>query len=330
MPEPEVQWFQLRSYSGPWIRGVTPIPAPSGERASFHVDRAYWLTTKLESGAKFGAIVAYDGTCITAGPDQHIAVYPAELASEDYNAADDQGGFWKLLRRLETVQGSSEFEAATEAVLGRLRSRGWYLAQDGTVRHLEDGSVSVRGKAIQARAGDLVHGSLIRDEVTPPSGGAVPKSGPPWDRARAWAIDLHRLFVHPDGHKAQIEFGKEHLVERTRRRAPRPYAGREITALRVGPDWTEAMDLACCVYQAHSVNAPAIANKILSECGDPGRAGFARDLLLKLGTSSYGKWDDDLPSGRYQRTRSAALDSGLWARSLFDGPTAIMPRDLPG
>lgn len=326
MADPNVKWFQLKSYSGPWVSGTVPIPPPTGDRAAYHVDRSYWLTAKVESGAKFGAVVMYDGTAATCGPDQHIAVYPKELSDEDYNAADDQGGLWKLLRRLETVQGGAEFEAVTEALFAKLRARGWYLSQDGVVRYAQDGEADVRGRKIVVKAGDLVHGANLRDELTP-AGGKVPTAGDQWEKSKAWALAFHRLFVHPDGHKAQIEFGKEHLVERSRRRQLAPYTSREITALRVGDGWSEDLDLAMCIYQSNSVNAPAIAVRALASVG---QAVPARALIRALGNNAYGRWDDDIPGGRYQRTRDAARASGLWSPSLFEGPSAVMPKDLPG
>ena len=106
---PKVSYRKRKNYSGPLIAGTEPYPAPSAERAGFHIDRAYWLTTRVETGGKFGAVMAYDGTGMTAGPDQHIAVYPKELANEDLNAADDQGSLWKLLRRLEVCDPGGGF-----------------------------------------------------------------------------------------------------------------------------------------------------------------------------------------------------------------------------
>jgi hypothetical protein len=53
-------------------------------------------------------------------------------------------------------------------------------------------------------------------------------------------------------------------------------------------------------------------------------------LIRALGTSSYGRWSDDIPNGRYQRTRDAARKSDHWDLDLFDGSNALMPKDLPG
>lgn len=348
---PDVQWKKFKEYSGPVVQGTEPIPPPVSK---FHVERAYWLTTKVETGATFGTVIAYDGTGMTAGPDQHIAVYPKELVAEDHHSLDDQGSLWKLLRRLEM---GGEAPSDYYHSLGRLwaffkSSMGAYVAQDGVLRYAEAGSYRFTedATAVEYRAGDPVFGHHIRSALTPTPGpdhglGRVPESGKEWEVAAQVALLFHELMVHPNGRQIQVEYGKEHLVRRTKLGEAKTegglwmtvrsagYDGREVSSLRVGADgWIEELDLALCMYQAHSVNAPAIANKALAQASSalPHGPDFARELIKELGTSSYGRWDDDLPTGRYQRTRTAALGSGLWARELFSGPTAIMPGDLPG
>jgi hypothetical protein len=346
-----VQWKQFKEYSGPMIQGTEPIPPPTSK---FHVERAYWLTTKVETGATFGTVIAYDGTGMTAGPDQHIAVFPKELIAEDHHSLDDQGSLWKLLRRMEMGgEATSDYYHA----LGQLwaffkSSMNAYVAQDGVLRYAEAGMYyfTQEATAVEYRAGDPVFGHHIRAALTPTPGsdrglGQVPKSGKEWDTAAQAALLFHELMVHPNGRQIQVEFGKEHLVRRTKLGEAKVssglwvsiraagYGDREVTSLRVGVGgWTEELDLALCMYQAHSVNAPAVANQALAQVSAalPLGPDFARELIRELGTSSYGRWDDDLPTGRYQRTRSAALGSGLWSRDLFEGARAIMPKDLPG
>jgi hypothetical protein len=322
-PGPKVLWRKFRNYSGPLIKGTEPYTIPD-DRRDFHVDRAFWLTAKVETGAKFGSVMAYDGTGMTAGLDQHIAVFPRELAHEDNNPKDDQGSLWKLLRRMESVGGSPSYQACLKKLWDALARQDWYVAQDGYLRHLG------RNALVRIKPGSLVHGQLIRDVLTP-LGGNVERHGGK-DRAADWAKLFHAVFSHPDGFRAQAEFGKEHLVERAKKRHIKwAYKEREITALQPLKNMPAEQDLAMCMYHCHSVNAPAIANKALK------RARYAdhgdvrpKKLIQLLGNSSFGRWDDDLKNGRYQRTRSAARASGLWPRSLFDGPNAIMPKDLPG
>lgn len=347
---------KFRSYSGPVIKGVgDPIPPPDEPRLLHHIDRAFWLTMMVESGGKPGAVMMADGTGCTIGLDQHIAVFPKELADEDFNAGDDQGTLWKLLRRLEAVRSSQSYHDTLEQLWGMFAEQGWYVAQDGTLRYTRAREVGMGLAIKQVEAGDLVFGRHIRNTLTPREG-KVPPSGQHWEQAKAWAKAFHALTSHPGGIAAQVEYGVEHLVKRSKRRRIKVpntigkgarknpfrwrgleelgYGGHEITSLQVGDDFPEEVDLAMCVYQSHSVNAPAIANKLLARAvaKHPGRNHdkFARVLISLLGNSSFGRWDDDIEHGRYQRTRSAARASGLWSRSLFDGANAIMPRDLPG
>lgn len=356
---PRVVYRERKAYSGPLIRGTVECPPPSGERAAFHVDRACWLTAKVETGAKFGAVMAYDGTGMTAGPDQHIAVYPKELSHEDLDAQDDQGSLWALLRRLEVCDPRAGYGERISALWDFLADElGAYLAQDAVLRYLHDGSTAVpvrRGdtttmRRVTFRAGDPVFGHAIRSALSPgPTPGRVPKRGAQWEQAKAAATMFHEVTAHPNAHRAQLDFGQEHLVVRTRNRRARTrkgspwkqvhaigYGGRELTSLKLDhhrdhrDGWDEALDLALCVYQCHSVNAPYVANTALAKAAAGPKRRFAENLIRLLGNNTYKRWDDDIESGRYDRTRKGALASKLWSRSLFIGTRAIMPKDLPG
>lgn len=365
------QHRKFRSYSGPRILGDKIDLKPDHSRASHHADRAYWLTTQVESGGRVGSIVMYDGTAVTAGLDQHIAVYPKELANEDYNAKDDQGSLWKLLRRMELASATVQvrglgYESDLQRLWNALAGEGWYVSQDGCLRYHTDSTVMIAGKNQSVRAGDLVYGRHIRDIFTPDNG-KVPKKGRSsmehqamWATAERWAELFWAVFSDPDLIPAQVDFGIEHLVKRTKKRRIKirltrqgegkwtkrvslewlAYGGRDVSSRIVGEgDWIEELDLAMSVYQSHSVNAPAIANKVIARAWEGSITGaarrdaaraFAKKLIKLLGNSTYGRWDDDIKHGRYQRTRSAARASGLWSRSLFDGAKAIMPKDLRG
>ena len=333
----DVKWKSYRSFSGPVIVGTHIVGVPTGQQALQHVERAYWLTTAVETGGKVGSIMAADGTGMTAGLDQHIAVYPRELAhKEDGNAANDQGSLWQLMRRLETVNGDESYQEAVNCLWGMLKAMGWYISQDGHLRYLEADTVQLKGKKVSVKAGDFVFGYNIREAFTP-NEGKVPSKGAEWEQSKNWALAFHDVTAHDYGIKAQVAFGCEHLVERTGKRTEYKTAyGQEVTALTVGVDgWTEELDLSMSMCQAHSVNAPAIAKKLLAQalkkCNPRKNPNdFAKLLIRLLGTSSYGRWDDDIKYGRYQRTRSEARKSGLWPRSFFDGSNAIMPKDLPG
>lgn len=338
MSDPKVEWRHYGNYSGPLIRCNISIPIPIPPRAQYHVDRAYWLTTKVETNATFGTVQAYDGCGMTAGPDQHIGVYPSSLAHEDLNAANDQGTLWPLVRRMESVNASGGYAAAVQTFNQKLESINLYLGQDGVLRYKADGAPTSFGAKVVM--GAVAHGNYIRNKLTPING-AVPQSGPAWEQAKGWAIAFYNLFSHPDSFKAQVEFGKEDLVKRTKSMKVKSLGvsielgvyQQEITNTIVGAGGlTPEVDLAMAVYQAHSVNAPAIAISALNVCCAGSRpvlnAGFAVHLLKVLGLSTYGQWNVSDPNGRYQRTRDAAMKSGLWGQELFAGPTAVMPKQL--
>ena len=333
--DPNVKWVQFRSYAGPHIRLGTAIDHVPVD----HVSRAYWLTTKVETGAYFGRVMAYDGTCMTAGPDQHIAVYPRELANEDGRAENDLGSLWGLFADIRALRGSTpSLDAAIDDLVAEMVSDGFSLGQDGRPRYVAARKVSIKGRKISVAAGDLVHGNVLRDTYTP-MGGRVPARGPAWEKAKRWAILWHRLTANPSGFETQFGFGVRHLVERTkRRRLPGLGPVEEAVYGSAGiekANLPRALDLALCVYHAHSVNGPAPANRALADAlkrrpigRDP--EATARELIARLGNNTYGRWDDDIKNGRYARTRTHALKSGLWPRELFEGGDAIMPRDLPG
>jgi hypothetical protein len=268
---------------------------------------------------------------MTCGLDQHIAVYPRELADNDNNAKDDQGTLWKLLHRMEMLPLYGLRPGVVKVnplqnLWDALGDYGFYVAQDGILRF--------------TRTGEPVDGRTIREVLTP--GRGCPTTNDQKEVAERWIRLFHDLFNDPRYHRVQVEYGKEHLVKRTKRRkinlgktlayrTPHQLAyNQEITSLRAGVgDFSLVEDLALCVYQANSVNAPAVANKALKKAMAQGRR-WPWVLIYTLGNSKYGRWDDDLKNGRYQRTRAAARASGLWPRNFFDGKEAIMPKDLPG
>ena len=123
---PRVMYKEFKTYAGPAIYGK-PLGKPERDMRH-HVDRAVYLTEAVETGRRRGSIFAADGTGMTGGRGQHILVYPKELANEDFDAKDDQGGLGALLRRLEFEAPSKELEQLWEA----FRAEGWYLASDGS------------------------------------------------------------------------------------------------------------------------------------------------------------------------------------------------------
>lgn len=326
-----VRRVTFRSYAGPSIKGSEPweIEGPVD-----HWARVLWLTSKVESGGKFGAITMYDGTAMTAGLHQAIAVYPKELRHEDFAAKDDQGSLWKLLRMIEMVPNFPELEELWAA----FAEENWYVATDGKLRYLEDATVKVKSRNRRVTAGDMVYGFEIREAFTP-NQGKTPARGAKWEQSKRWAHLFHAVFSNPKSFKAQTKFGQEHFHRYCRNKRIKAsderksisewlYEGRHLNPSVS----TEELDLALAVLWSHSVNGPAIAWKLLRQTlsrhdpiEDP--SSFSRDILRRLGRSNYGRWNHTVKNGRWARTRLAAMRSGMWSAELFKAG-GIMPRSL--
>jgi hypothetical protein len=320
-----------KKYSGPVFVGSRKIAVPSLART---LERQHWLTAQVETNGTYGTVVMFDGTVITAGPDQFILVYPRELANEDFNARDDQGPLTRLLRRLEPTAGLAK---DIESLWSLFEAENWYVAQDGFIRYLEADKVRVGGRNVQVRQGDIVHGAVLRNTITPVQG-TVPRKGPEWAKACSFGEAVHRLFSNPAGVSIQDAYGQEKLAKRYARMCVPGSSGgldqylfnQSVTSATVF-DIGQEMDLAMAVWYSNSVNAPAIAMKRLKEClarCKDNQKTFPAALLRALGTTRYGRWNASEKNGRYQRTRRHAMRSGLWDRSLFVGRGAIMPASL--
>jgi hypothetical protein len=324
----------IGKYSGPVIYGtevVEPLTALQG-----HAGRAFWLTGQVETGNRLGSVMMADGTGFTIGIDQHIAVYPRELAAEDFNAEDDQGGAWALLAALEVAH------APVRMLWEAFEQRGWYVAPDGTLRWISGGKHKVKNRLLHHKGGDLVHGAVIRDAVTP-KGGRVVKVCQK-EQAREWAAMLHELTSAPSSRSVQVDFGIKHLCHRVRTRKLRLAEHRRRVTFQqavYGSDHDvsvvtvehlgEPLDLALCVFHSYTVNAPSVAFRLIQESirslgwssawleDDTARNNFALNLLTRIKAEKYGRWDK-----RWARTRKAAMAVGWWDGALFRRPTGIM------
>ena len=136
--------FGKSKFAGVRIRGKEPmqeIAVPS------HLHKAAWLTAGVESGFKYGTVISYDGTGITAGIHQAVAVYPRHL--------DDQGPLWKLTARvLSAVPRDVETDFRV------------FLGEYGIV-------LTPHGVAISVHGGRL-KGSALRERLTGDAGGVWP------------------------------------------------------------------------------------------------------------------------------------------------------------
>lgn len=322
----DIRWKQFKDFSGPVLSGTVPVAPPTSRKCA---ERAYWLTTKVETGGTYGTIVMFDGTAITAGPDQYILVYPKEMANEDFNAADDQGPLGPLLARVMSVSPRGP------ALQKRFGSLGWTLTPSGKFLYGMDQTVRIAGRAKPVVAGSPIHGAVLRDTFTP-VGGKVPKSGPNWLAACTWANELGALFGDPVTFSTQRLYGQEHLEKAFKNRSFAS-GGKAITTeyilqsdihtATVGTV-TEELDLAMAIWYSNSVNAPAIAIKCLGRAWQVSGGKSEKlpaEIIRQLGTSTFGRWNSNIAGGRYQRSRKIAMDCGLWSPSLFKSAGGIMP-----
>lgn len=305
--------IEFRKFAGVRVRGKEPM-LPAGDS---HIEKAAWLTAQVESGGKYGTVISYDGTGITAGIHQAVAVYPRHL--------NDQGPLWKLLARVLTAVDN---DVETDFRV--------FLAEIGVV-------LTNHGVAIDAYSDKILKGRQLRAILTGSLGGVMPMSGPNRKQAERVATEFHDLFSDPCTFPVQDDYGKEHFIkkaERTKLRFSKfpaikrktiqaatygegnPIYGQNVSDA-IGPE----LDLAMCVYWSNCVNAPGMALKKLCQAVRPKMAkeDLAKTLIRKLGNTSFGRWDDDIQGGRYQRTRKFAMK--IWPKELFD-PRGIMPKDL--
>lgn len=330
MPSDNVKWRSWKRYSGPSVAGTVEMQVP--DEYDSHWERVLYVTALVESGGRFGAVTMYDGTGVTADLIQKILVYPRDLEA--------QGPLGKTLRRIVQARPSIEcglpaagmgiatLPASAEvrplrSLLGAFEAEGWMLSDDGVIRFRDNGVA--------------VSGARLREALTP-TGGAVPKSGPLWEASKRWATLFHELFAEPWTFSVQVEYGIEHFVKAAERIKHSKLGGKTIGDLcynrrphAPNPYMDEVVDLAMAMYWANSVNGPSPALNWLSKAlkkAKPDTPAFAKTLIRMLGNSTYGRWDDDIPGGRYQRTRSAAMK--VYPKRLFVGKDAVMPKDLPG
>jgi len=330
--------FKGGKYAGVRIKGKVEIERLESLRT---LERAEWLTAQVESGGRFGTVISYDGTGMTAGLHQCIAVYPKEITRDDGIAANDQGPLWKLLNEIRIPLVSGDVvHPFWWAFVDKMGEAGMKLTLKNTV--------------VSVDTGNPVFGKDIRMEFTGSKDGIMPESGPGRKRAEMWANIFSGLFSIPETHTVQRQSGLRYFAKRVATARLRFCTSNWKTAtidnvlsfycessfedavvkINISPE----LDLAVAMYLSHTVNAPGMALKKLCKLVDkyqknggglPGsQIKFAKALIYKMGNTTFGRWDDDITHGRYQRTRSIALASKAWPRSLFIGKDAVMPKDL--
>lgn len=323
--------LKFNNFAGLKVNGTVPLE----KKVSTHFDRASWLTAQVESGGKFGTVINYDGTGITAGIHQAIAVYPRTL--DDNNIENDQGPLWRLLFELENTWNKFSEDPTTIDTT--------QVPYPEFKSYLEGFGLSIkRDKALSTKDGRLLGGKELRFILSGSEDGILPEKGLSRDRAEAIVSKFHKLFSSRWTFDTQLEFGKEHFSSESQKvlrfceSFPKVSIKSFLSATKDGVSFEgsnklDEKDLAFCVYWSNSVNAPGYSLKVLCkvlDIVDKSKGSFwevfPKRLIKSLGSTSFGRWDDDIPGGRYQRTRSYAMK--VWPIEFFEGSLAIMPKNL--
>lgn len=333
----KISHVTYKEFSGPKVTGSVPY---THSRTAAHWERAFNVTTGVESGfgAGFGSVNCYDGCGVTAGLHQAILTYPKALANENWMAEDDQGSLVQLLRLFEFLPSFSEFEKLKY----EFKLQGWYIAPDNKIRYSIGKAVQIGNKLVRVNPGDVVFGADLRNTITPIAG-KVPNSGPLWAQACQWATLFHNVFSNPVTFPVQIKFGIDHSIHLAK--TMKLNNGLSISQFVYGSSDAQEpfqdvpeLDLAMMLFWCNGINAPAIAKKCLQQAVDQSKfIGYAKGnkkefgkvLLRILGTTKYGRWDNDIPGGRYQRTRDIMmrLACPLWKPEYF-AALGVMPKDF--
>lgn len=300
----KVKHKKIKSYSGPYVYGTKSAFSGSDSlktQDTFHLYRAFWLTTMVESGGMVRTIMGADGTGITASLEQLPAVYPRNMKV--------QGPLFKMLRRID-------FVVPVEYYLP-LNDMGWFIGDDGVLRDDQF------GKEISPK--------VIRNTFTP-NAGKVPKTGEQWIQARDWALAFHYLFIMEPTIPIQIKYGIERFCKFAQRYRTGLLNKETVENLLYSgnvqnpqPFSNQTMDLAICMWWNYWVNSPVTAIKKLRvvlahntsiPLRDYERQEFGEALIKELRQSKYGRWG----TNRYDRTREHAMK--VWPAELFekDGP----------
>lgn len=294
------KFVTFKKWAGWKIRGTTKV-GPPPENAS-HAARLFFLTSQLEAPS-WGGVQSYDGVGISAGPIHNIAVH----------RDGSQGSLMKLLRHMEANVRSKPFQA----LLTKFQERGWYIAADGRMRDWETGR--------------KIPGRDIVTEFAGPKGVAQRRGG----ASKAWALAFHAAFSDRATYAAQMQYALDWILNSQETLESSAYqrgTGQDIdshdaSALSMVALGAE-LDLAMCVYHAHSVNAPGKAKQVLKRLLNTKAKAedFPRRLVRALGTTKYGRWHDTPDNkNRYDRTRLAVRRASLWPTAVVN---KLMPKDF--
>jgi len=296
----KVIFRQIGSFSGPVIHGTFPAFAKEMTLGNSHLVRAFWLTTMVESGGMLGTIMMADGTGVTAGLEQVVAVYPRDMKV--------QGPLFKMLNRINATTYIDDYLGLSQC--------GWRISEDGVLRD---------------KFGAPVPPKKIRDTFTPMGGKVNQRSKADWEQASEWALRFHNLFGSQSTSRVQYQCGIEQQTKFAKRFKSQKLNYESVEEVcydgevqNPNPFNDHHMDLAMCMWWNYKTNAPSPALTALNEARltfDPKTDShqFAKCLLNRLRTSRYGRWG----TNRYDRSRECALS--VWPSELFEGPDAVMP-----
>ena len=323
---------KYKKYSGPVLYGRDKIDIEmdtTWDDAPF-LEKLVYITATVESGGFYGSVFMADGTGITAGLCQHVAILPRRM---------QWGGFWKLMAFIDCVFPVYHYDLSR-----LLEEQGWFFQPDCVLRGYDDIPVPVH---------------VFRNTVTPVDG-AVPDGGPELEDSVRWCKAVRQIFAHPHTYRAQLMYECRHfqkMIERNhfRRNSASSASlfwnsfhgvldGKRVSDVAFPrgvtcqtPFEDPHIELAMLVLLSFAVNAPKWAytalDKTLKFHGHNGMVPldghtrsrlFACELVKNLEQAGGTKWDDDRKYGRYQRTRNVLNE-------VFDDKVIdlVMPKDLP-
>jgi hypothetical protein len=175
----KVKFRKYNNYSGPLIYGKTKMETPPkcmNGADNFFWQRILWLIAQVEVGGRYGTVVGYDGTGITASVIQMVAVYPYLISS------GLQGPLWSLVEKIRDFD-----ESITENLDEELSNCNWHL-KDSYVRRISD-NVPIKP-------------FVLRNELTP-NDGKIIKGSSNWDHAKQWALIFNEIFSNNKAFKIQ-------------------------------------------------------------------------------------------------------------------------------
>lgn len=197
-----VKWAKFGNYSGPYIKGTIPYVLPANP-TGFDVIVA--AIAKPEGG-DYDTFVAYDGTAVTYGLLQWTFT---------------SGRLHKLLAATRNAMGQSPF----------WDKFGFDLNQLTRLMLSPNDNLLLNGK-------EVTDFFSLRDVCTPP-GGACPKTGPNWEKAKQIALLFSKLGENPIAQKVQLNFFREELKQAIKAKRPQ-MDNRTIASFLYPNGWDES------------------------------------------------------------------------------------------